>query len=60
MTYDCSEVSARFCPLCGECCCREEHDYNDEDCPLHSPYSFHGDAELAETLWGTFEIGELA
>ncbi len=65
---ECTEFSAMFCPNCGRCKCpiilelkeRKEKqkmvEYS-ESCPLHSPSSRHGKHELAETLWGTFDLG---
>jgi hypothetical protein len=40
---ECTEVSARWCPLHGDCVCAPGDDFNDDDCPLHSPRSRHGE-----------------
>jgi hypothetical protein len=61
----CTEVSATWCPVCGDCVCPVipgsggEIDRNSEDCPLHAPWSAHGEIEEARTVWGPVEIGEL-
>lgn len=48
----CTEVSARWCPVCGDCCCPEPEDGMDDlSCPLHSPHSRHaGDESLRSVL----------
>lgn len=38
----CTETSANWCPICGDCCCKNQDEKkNDENCPLHNPYSKH-------------------
>lgn len=54
MAYDCTGVSARWCPVHGDCTCKDAMDLNDGDCPLHSESSDHGEPEIHETAWGTF------
>jgi uncharacterized protein (TIGR02996 family) len=45
----CEGVSARWCPNCGDCTCRNPEDsLNDADCPLHSINSDHCCKEWAE------------
>ena len=41
----CSAVSAGWCPIHGDCVCKDPDDKNDEACPLHSPSSTHGDVQ---------------
>ncbi len=46
--YDCTGVAARWCPIHGDCVCDREDpsiDYNDPECPLHSPTSAHAKAD---------------
>lgn len=50
---ECSGVSAGWCPIHGDCTCRDPDDKNDDDCPLHSAGSTHGDPIVFHTLWGT-------
>lgn len=41
---ECTEISARWCPIHGDCICPDEEVYlDDENCPLHSPSSSHGE-----------------
>jgi len=45
----CEDLSARWCPNCGECTCRNPEDsLSDANCPLHSPHSDHCCKEEAE------------
>lgn len=37
----CEGLTARWCPNCGTCCCPQDGDLNDENCPLHSHDSTH-------------------
>lgn len=38
----CSDLSANWCPVCGDCCCPSPEDGRDyPDCPLHSEDSRH-------------------
>lgn len=40
---ECNEGSSQWCPVCGDCCCKNiEERMDDPDCPLHSPDSNHG------------------
>lgn len=39
----CTGISAVWCPIHGECTCEERGDLNDDDCPLHSFTSTHGE-----------------
>jgi hypothetical protein len=41
----CTGISAIWCPLHGDCSCKNECDKNDDDCPLHSRHSNHGDVQ---------------
>lgn len=42
---ECTGVSARWCPVHGDCTCAEEHeDLNEPDCPLHGTASNHAEA----------------
>jgi len=67
---ECTDAFATFCPNCGWCKCLTFREHLGIDvrgdgesrkinsaCPLHSPSSRHGKHELAETLWGTFDLG---
>jgi hypothetical protein len=39
---ECTEVSASWCPIHGDCICdREAGEINNEECPLHSRASTH-------------------
>ena len=39
---ECTELSAKWCPNCGDCIClNPEASLSDADCPLHSPTSEH-------------------
>lgn len=44
----CTGLTAVWCPVHGDCRCREREqgNYNDRDCPLHAPGSSHGDDYL--------------
>lgn len=40
--HSCTGVSANWCPIHGDCICREpEESKSDDDCPLHSAWSDH-------------------
>jgi hypothetical protein len=52
----CTGISASWCPIHGDCTCRDECDRNDDDCPLHSAASTHGEVQVFETIWGPVEI----
>jgi len=55
----CTGLSASWCPIHGDCCCVcREDSMSDEACPLHSPWSTHGDVQVIETAWGPVEIGD--
>lgn len=59
---ECTYFSDIFCHNCGWCVCEtrvgnEGIVVDNSACPLHSPSSSHGKHELAETLWGTFDLG---
>ncbi len=41
----CSGVSAGWCPIHGDCTCKNPDDKNDETCPLHSAASNHGERQ---------------
>lgn len=41
----CTGVSAVWCPIHGDCTCKDPDDKNDDDCPLHSSYSDHAEAQ---------------
>lgn len=47
----CDSVTARWCPVHGDCTCPEDGDLDDEACPLHSPDSLHAATvlDLAES-----------
>lgn len=38
----CTAVCAVWCPIHGDCTCKDRGDLNDDDCPLHSISSTHG------------------
>ncbi len=40
---ECTGVSASWCPVHGDCACKNANDKNDDDCPLHSRQSTHGE-----------------
>jgi|SRR6266567_384926 len=40
----CTELTARWCPIHGTCCCKPEA-MNDPHCTLHSPNSSHPDGQ---------------
>jgi hypothetical protein len=43
--HGCTGISAGWCPVCGDCVCKDELDKNDEACPLHSESSRHGEVQ---------------
>jgi len=53
----CTGISANWCPIHGDCICRDEDDKNDDDCPLHSMFSTHGEPQGIETVWGFVGFG---
>ena len=56
---ECTGISAHWCPVHGDCTCRNPEDsMSDDDCPLHSPSSTHGEPQEYETLWGPVPAGE--
>jgi hypothetical protein len=46
---ECTGISAVWCPVHGACCCKSRDDLNDLQCPLHSPYSTHGETPTDTT-----------
>lgn len=42
----CTGVSASWCPVCGDCLCRNPADKNDDGCPLHDASSPHAEYEV--------------
>lgn len=39
---DCTGLSASWCPVCGDCTCRDPPESrNDAECPLHGDRSKH-------------------
>lgn len=48
----CTGVSANWCPIHGDCTCADPDDKNDDDCPLHSGSSTHGEKQGVQTAWG--------
>ncbi len=69
---ECTGISAGWCPIHGDCKCPidpetgetmsddgQELARNSEKCPLHAPWSNHGEQEFAGTIWGSVEIGEV-
>jgi hypothetical protein len=59
---ECTEISATWCPICGDCCCSEENFHTDDACPLHARTSPHGllsypEIEIVSTIWGDFPVG---
>lgn len=56
MAFECTGIIAGYCPIHGDCTCKDPDDKNNEDCPLHSSISDHGDPEIFETIWGTFVL----
>lgn len=66
---ECTGVSARWCPLCGDCNCPELNDgggwasLDSPDCPLHAPESRHAedaDDGPMRTVWGVVDEGAAA
>ena len=53
-----SGISATWCGIHGDCTCRDKQDLNDEDCPLHSTRSTHGEEQVIETVWGAVPLEE--
>lgn len=49
----CTGISAHWCPIHGDCTCADPQDKNDDNCPLHSWLSTHGDPVVFQTIWGT-------
>ena len=54
-------VAGRECqgekdPIHGDCTCRDPDDKNDDDCPLHSFVSTHGEVQVIETAWGPVQL----
>lgn len=49
---ECTEVSANWCPNCGDCTCPAPEDAKDDPgCPLHSPNGTHGQlSELCDRI----------
>ena len=37
---ECTGLTARWCPRCGDCTC-PVGDLGEQECPLHGPYSVH-------------------
>jgi hypothetical protein len=62
----CTGISARWCPIHGDCVCPEipgsggEIDMNSDACPLHSFSSRHGEDVVIQTAWGPIVIGEIS
>ena len=54
----CTGISANWCPIHGDCTCIDPVDKNDDDCPLHSAASTHGDATGIQTIWGMVYLTE--
>lgn len=68
----CTEVSAHWCPVHGDCTCPRhttedwddadahpelaDSDGQDPDCPLHSVGSDHGERRTVVTLWGPVDL----
>lgn len=52
----CTGVSAKWCPVHGDCTCPNNNgDYdslNDDDCPLHSASSQHAEEQGIQTAFG--------
>lgn len=40
---ECTGLTARWCPRCGDCCCVGD-DMDNPSCPLHAPGSKHAEA----------------
>lgn len=53
----CTGISANWCPIHGDCTCKHPEDrMDDEDCPLHCPWSTHADEDdEIETIWGPIQ-----
>lgn len=56
MAKSCTGISAVWCPIHGDCTCSDPNDKNDDDCPLHSGASRHGEVQVIETAWGPVEL----
>lgn len=52
----CTGISAGWCPIHGDCICKDPYDKNDYDCPLHSESSTHGELQGIQTAWGFIEF----
>jgi hypothetical protein len=42
---ECTGVAASWCPIHGDCTCKQAYDLNDDRCPLHGSTSDHAEAE---------------
>lgn len=40
----CTGLTARWCPVCGNCTCADGKDLDDDTCPLHGGASRHAQA----------------
>ncbi len=61
---ECTGISASWCPIHGDCACPrnssgetisddgEDFAKNSERCPLHAPWSDHGERVIVKTAWG--------
>jgi hypothetical protein len=47
---ECTGISATWCPVHGDCTCRDPDDKNDDDCPLHAAASTHGLDQYADEI----------
>lgn len=44
LTNDCTGLTARWCPVHGNCVCDEAaNELSDAACPLHNPFAEHGE-----------------
>lgn len=58
----CTGLTARWCPLCGDCSCGdgEAVELNDPACPLHAPTSQHGEPPTSAAAPAEIDTGPIA
>ena len=44
----CTGITAVWCPVCGDCTCKDRCNLNDNDCPLHGVSSEHAALEVED------------